>query len=273
MAGPVALAESRASRVHRYTAAPPFRRPPVTEPVRLAQRVATLLQCSRADAEQYVRNGWVSVDGRVVEAPQHRVTDERIEIDANARLEDVEPATILLNKPAGVDAIDGPNPAVGLVRPETHWADDPSGVRMLQRHFHRLTPLVPLERDATGLMVLTQDGRVWRRLTEDADEIEHEYLVEIAGDLGPYGMAKMRHGLEYRGRALPPCNVSWQNENRLRFAIKGVRDGQLRWMCAQAGLDVVSIRRLRIGRIGTGKGPNGAMPPGAWRYLKVGEKF
>lgn len=245
----------------------------MTEPIRLAQRVAALLQCSRAEAEQYVRNGWVSVDGRVVEAPQHRVTDERVEIDPDARLDAVEPATILLNKPVGIDAIEGPCPAVALITPETRWADDPSGVRLLQRHFHRLTPLVPLERDASGLMVLTQDGRVRRRLTEDADGIEHEYLVEISGELAPYGMAKMRQGLEYRGRVLPACNVSWQNENRLRFAIKGAREGQLRWMCAQAGLDVVSIRRLRIGRIGIGKDPNGAMPPGAWRYLPTGQKF
>jgi 23S rRNA pseudouridine2604 synthase len=144
---------------------------------------------------------------------------------------------------------------------------------VLQRHFHRLTPLAPLERGASGLMVLSQDGRVWRRLTEDADAIEHEYLVEIHGDLAPYGMARLAHGMTYRGRALPPCKVSWQNEDRLRFAIKGVRDGQLQYMCAQVGLDVVSIRRLRIGRIGTGKGPDGAMPPGAWRYLPVGEKF
>ncbi|AXK72167.1 RNA-binding protein [Lysobacter sp. TY2-98] len=245
----------------------------MTEPVRLSRRVTELMGCSRADAEQFIRNGWVSVDGQVVESPQHRVTTERVTIDPNAQFEAVEPATLLLHKPAGVDAIDGPHPATALVTPETRWVDDPSGVRLLQRHFHRLTPLLPLDRDASGLMVLTQDGRVWRRLTEDGDDIEHEYLVEIDGDLAPYGMARLAHGMDYRGRVLPPCKVSWQNENRLRFAIKGARDGQLRHMCAQVGLRVLSIRRLRIGRIGLGKGPDGAMPPGAWRYLPVGEKF
>ncbi|GAB1595653.1 rRNA pseudouridine synthase [Lysobacter claricitrinus] len=245
----------------------------MTEPVRLTRRVVELLGCSRADAEQYIRNGWVSVDGTVVESPQRPITSETVTIDDEAQLDAVEPATILFNKPAGVDAILGTNPATALVTPETRWADDPSDIRVLQRHFQRLTPLVALDREASGLMVLTQDGRVWRRLTEDADEIEHEYLVEIHGDLVPYGMNRLAHGMEYHGRALAPCKVSWQNEDRLRFAIKGVRDGQLRYMCAQVGLRVVSIRRLRIGRIATGKGPNGAMPPGAWRYLPVGEKF
>lgn len=245
----------------------------MSAPVRLAHRVAELFGCSRAEAEQYIQNGWVSVDGRVVEAPQHLVSGERVERDPDARLEPVEPATILLHKPAGYDAIGGRNPAAALVKPETHWADDPSGVRVLQRHFHRLTPLVPLEAEASGLIVLTQDGRVWRRLTEDADQIEHEYIVEISGEMAPYGMHKLSHGLNSNGRVLPPCKVSWQNETRLRFAIKGVREGQLRDMCAQVGLDVVSIRRLRVGKVPIGKGPNGAMPPGEWRYLPAGEKF
>ena len=245
----------------------------MTDPVRLAHRVAELAGCTRADAELYIQNGWVSVDGRVVEAPQHPVTDELVALADDARLEAAEPATILLHKPAGFDTIRGTRPAAALVKPATHWADDPSGVRVLQRHFLRLTPLVPLDAEASGLMVFSQDGRVWKRLTEDAAEIEHEYLVEVSGELVPYGLKRLNHGLSYGGRELPPCKVSWQNETRLRFAIKDVRNGQLRDMCAQVGLDVVSIRRLRIGRIPLGKGPEGAMPPGQWRYLPVGEKF
>jgi 23S rRNA pseudouridine2604 synthase len=243
------------------------------DPVRLANRVAELAGCSRADAELYIQNGWVSVDGRVVEAPNRPVTDELVALADDARLEPAEPATVLLHKPAGYDAIQGRRPAAALVTPATHWPDDPSGVRLLQRHFLRLTPLVPLDAEASGLMVFSQDGRVWRRLTEDAAEIEHEYLVEVRGDAGPYGLARLCRGLSYGGRELPPCKVSWQNETRLRFAIKDVRNGQLRDMCAQVGLEVVSIRRLRIGRIPLGKGPEGAMPPGQWRYLPVGEKF
>lgn len=240
----------------------------MSDPVRLAKRVTELAACSRADAEQYIRNGWVQVDGRVVENPAHAVTSEEVTLDEEARLEAVEPATVLLHKPAGFDAISGANPAAALVRPDTRWAEDPSGVRMLERHFHRLTPLVPLDADASGLIVLTQDGRVWRRLTEDGDDIEQEYVVEVSGDIAPYGLRKLNHGLHYNGRALPPCKVSWQNEVRLRFALKGVQGGQLRDMCAQVGLEVVSIRRLRIGKI-----PLAKMPAGTWRYLPAGERF
>jgi len=240
----------------------------MSDPVRLAKQVSDLARCSRLEAEQYIKGGWVSVNGRVVEDPAHPVTTETVSIDPVAQLEAVEPATILLHKPVGYDTISGRKAAAGLMQPETRWDEDPSGVRLLERHFHRLTPLVPLDAEASGLMVLTQDGRVWRRLTEDGDEIEQEFLVEVSGDIGPYGLRKLNHGLHYNGRALPPCKVSWQNEIRLRFALKGVQGGQLRDMCAQVGLDVVAIRRLRIGKV-----PLAKMPVGAWRYLPVGERF
>ena len=240
----------------------------MSDPVRLAKRVADLARCSRIEAEQYIKGGWVTVDGRVVEDPAHPVTTDTVDLDPAAKLEAVEPATILLHKPVGYDTISGPRAAAALVQPGARWEDDASGERLLERHFHRLTPLVPLDRDASGLMVFTQDGRVWRRLTEDGDEIEQEFVVEVSGDIAPYGLRKLNHGLHYGGRALPPCKVSWQNEIRLRFAIKGAQGGQLRDMCAQVGLEVVAIRRIRIGKV-----PLAKMPVGTWRYLPAGERF
>lgn len=235
---------------------------------RLSRRVTELLGCSRADAEAWIEGGWVRVNGQIVESPQHPVTDERVELDPDAVLETPEPATLLLHKPAGFDAFRPRSPVASLATAQTRWDADPTGLRLLQRHFQRLTPLVPLDAEASGLIVLSQDGRVWRRLTEDADQIEQEYIVEVAGEIAPYGLRRLNHGLSYRGRELPPCKVSWQNEFRLRFAIKRVEPGQIRDICAQVGLQVVAMRRLRIGRIGLAK-----MPEGAWRYLPVGEKF
>jgi 23S rRNA pseudouridine2604 synthase len=240
----------------------------MSDPIRLSKRVAELAHCSRADAERYIEGGWVLVDGKVVEEPQHMVSTEHVELDPAAVLETPEPATVLLHKPAGFDAIDGRKPAAALVTPASRWEADPTGIRLLQRHFIRLTPLVPLDTDASGLMVLTQDGRVWRRLTEDAAQIEQEFVVETTGDIAPYGLRRLNHGLSYRGRELPPCKVSWQNEFRLRFAIKDVQPGQIRDMCAQVGLQDVAIRRLRIGKV-----PLGKMPAGEWRYLPAGERF
>ena len=236
----------------------------MSDPIRLDKRIAELVPCSRAEAQQYIEGGWVLVDGVVVEEPQALVATQGVELAPGARLEPIEPATILLHKPAGMDIRD----TVALVTPATHTDGDLSEVRMLKRHFHRLTPLMPLDTEASGLLVLTQDGRVRRRLTEDYALIEQEFVVEVTGNLAPYGMARLASGMHYLGKALPPCKVSWQSETRLRFAIKAVQPGQLRHMCREVGLDVVSIRRLRIGRIALSR-----MPVGEWRYLPVGERF
>ena len=93
---------------------------PVHTPVRLAKQVSELARCSRIEAEQYIKGGWVSVNGRVIEDPAHPVTTETVAIDPAAQLETVEPATILLHKPVGYDTISGRKAAAGLVQPDTH---------------------------------------------------------------------------------------------------------------------------------------------------------
>lgn len=236
----------------------------MSEPVRLDKRVAELARCSREDARQYIEGGWVSVDGRVVEEPQALVADEAVEVDPAARPEAIEPATMLLHKPVGATLAE----ATALVVPANRTPDDDPGQRAVKRHFHGLAALMPLDDEASGLVVVSQDPRVRRRLVEDFAQIEQEYIVEVDGELPPYGMARLARGLEYQGRPLPPCKVSWQNEIRLRFAIKAVQPGQLRHMCDAVGLQVVAIRRIRIGRV-----PLSRMGVGLWRYLPTVERF
>ncbi|QDI04185.1 RNA-binding protein [Xanthomonas cerealis pv. cerealis] len=236
----------------------------MSAPTRLDKYVAAMLPCSRSEAQQYIEGGWVSVDGVVVEEPQAAVTTQQVTLAADAQLGAVEPATLLLHKPAGLDL----DAALALVGPDTRSAVDMANVRVLKRHFLRLNAPLALEDAASGLLVLSQDGRVLRRLTEDATSIEQEFVVEVRGELRPYGMLRLAHGLVYQQRSLPPCKVSWQNEDRLRFAIKHVQPGQLQHMCAEVGLEAISLRRLRVGRI-----PLGKLAPGEWRYLPGGERF
>ncbi|MCC4612328.1 rRNA pseudouridine synthase [Xanthomonas campestris pv. esculenti] len=236
----------------------------MSDPIRLDKCVAARYGCSRGEAQQYIEGGWVSVDGVVVEEPQALATMEQVTLAADAVLAPAEPATLLLHKPAGMPA----DAAVALANQQSRSELDHSATRVLRRHFLRLNAPLPLEDEASGLLVLTQDGRVLRRLSADASAIEQEFLVEVRGALRPYGMARLAQGLVYQQRTLPPCKVSWQNEERLRFAIKHVQPGQLRFMCGEVGLEVVSIRRLRVGRVSLGK-----LAIGQWRYLPAGERF
>jgi 23S rRNA pseudouridine2604 synthase len=232
----------------------------VTEPVRLAKRVAELVPCSRREAEQYIEGGWVRVDGQVVEEPQFKVSEQKIDLDPAASLAPMEAITILLHQPAG--------DTLPPVTAATHAADDPSGIHLLKRHLSKLTPTAPLQQGASGLVVLTQDWRVARKLNDDAAKIEQEYVVEVSGELPPDKLKLLNHGLSFKGRALPPIKVSWQSETRLRFAVKDVRRGQIVYMCEHVGLKVLAMKRIRIGRV-----PMAGLPPGQWRYLQAGERF
>lgn len=234
----------------------------MSEPIRLSKRVIELTGCSRAQSERYIEGGCVSVDGEIIDRPEWPVADQRVEVDLEIAAAPVQPMTLLWNKPAGA-RIDPE-----LLTPANHWGDDPSGIRQLRRHLRHLTPLLPLESASSGLQVFTQDGRLLHRMRDDGMRLEQEFVVEVSGSLVAYGLHRLSHGLVFNGRALPPCKVSWQNETRLRFAIKDLRPGQLAWMCAQVGLQVLGVRRLRIGRV-----PLAKLPESNWRYLPPGERL
>ncbi len=236
----------------------------MTDPVRLSKRLAELLPCSRREAELYIEGGWVAVDGQVVEEPQFKVTGQAIALLPGARAESQPPATLLLHKPAGVSC----EQASELLGAASRAADDASGMRLLRRHLQRLSVPLALEPEASGLLVLTQNWGVIRKLTDDFSKIEQEYIVEVAGTLEPQQLAQLNHGLSYQGRALAPCKVSWQSETRLRFALKAPQPGQIAHVCRSVGLQVLGIRRIRIGRLTMGK-----LPSGQWRYLGASERF
>ncbi len=241
----------------------------MTESVRLAKRLAEEISCSRREAEQYIEGGWVTVDGIVVEEPGSRVqAQQQLVLAPKASLAPVQAVTLLLHKPAGIDVSAGAEVALQLINAENRVADDRSGLRFLKRHLTGLTMADALDKDASGLLVFTQDWHIARKLVDDAAKVEQEFIVEVKGDLIPNGLQLLNHGLPFNGKPLAPIKVSWQNETRLRFALKGVQAGQIAHMCRMVGLTIVSIKRLRIGRV-----PLAGLAPGQWRYLLGYERF
>jgi 23S rRNA pseudouridine2604 synthase len=236
----------------------------MVEPERLAKRVAAMLPCSRREAELYIEGGWVRVDGKVVDEPQFRVSDQRVEVDRSATAETLEPVTLLMHKPAGMNE----QQALQSLGTATRFAQDASGIRLVRKHFKDLRPLLPLPDAASGLAVFSQDGRIIRKLVEDAATTEQELVAQVTGKIAEDGLAKLAHGLVYGGHPLPPVKASWQNEERLRLAMKGIRPDVVEWMCAQVGLRLVALRRIRIGRL-----PMAGLPEGQWRYLLPQERF
>lgn len=247
----------------------------MTEPIRLAKRLADLLACSRREAEQYITGGFVHVDGVVVEEPQFRVQDQKIDVSPDASLLAAMPVTLLLHKPAdveaGLGAQRGAASAAGLLVPVNLWKDDRSDFSPLKKHFADQVLVTPLAPRASGLVVFTQDWRVARKLSEDASVMENEVLVEVSGEVKAGGLERLNrvdHGYTFNGILLGSAKVSWQSEKRLRFALKGERPGQIAFLCESVGLQVEGMKRIRIGRVAMS-----SLPVGQWRYLLPHEKF
>lgn len=231
------------------------------EAVRLSKRVAALVPCSRSDAERFIDGGWVRVDGVVVDEPQARVLPQQaVTLEPGASLLSLVPVTLLVHQPAQA-------PPVALEL-SARWAQDGRGPRVARSQLRQLTPLMPLPPGAGGLSVFSHDHRVMRKLTEDANLLEEEWLVDVNGELAEGGLARLSRGLLRDGRPMPPAKASWQSERRLRLATKGLDPAHVPWMCAQVGLQVIQLRRMRLGRI-----PLAALPAGQWRALAPNERF
>ena len=250
---------------------------PADGSLRLSKRMSELGLASRREADEWIPKGWVRVDGRVVSELGSRVLpQQRITIDARARHQQAQRVTILLNKPVGWvsgQAEVGYEPAIALVKPDTQWRADASGIRFLPAHLRGIAPAGRLDIDSVGLLVFTQDGRVARQLIGEDSEVEKEYLVRVepaAGGerLSARGLALLRHGLELDGVALQPAAVDWINDDQLRFVLREGRKRQIRRMCEAVGLAVTGLKRVRIGQVMLGD-----LPPGQWRFLRPDERF
>jgi 23S rRNA pseudouridine2604 synthase len=239
---------------------------------RLSKRMGELGLCSRREADRWIENGWVKVDGQVINTLGVRVSPQaHIEIDKAARDHQSAQVTILLHKPVGYvsgQAEDGYEPAVVLIRPENRWPGDDSPIQFSHNHLRGLAPAGRLDIDSTGLLVLTQDGRVAKQLIGENSSVEKEYLVRVEGRLSDTGLKQLRHGLMLDGVTLKPAEVSWQNQDQLRFVLREGRKRQIRRMCEMVGLYVTGLKRVRSGNVLLG-----GLPAGQWRYLRPDESF
>ena len=265
---------------------------------RLSKRIMQLRDCSRREAEQYIEAGFVRVDGVVVQEPQFRVTTQNVAVDAHASLLNLMSVTLILNKPAGwTDGLEplpvqkpvsrsvavgkpsgparapkGPQNVRTLLTSEQHSKHDHSGVRFLKSHLAKLDASVPLEYEASGLVAFTQDFRVQRKLIEDMAFIEQELIVDVRGEVLPDALRPIERAMRDERLRLPDFKISVGSANpersKLRLAVKGSQLGLAAYLCDLAGLEILALRRIRLGRVSLGD-----LEEGAWRYLAEGERF
>jgi 23S rRNA pseudouridine2604 synthase len=241
------------------------------EKSRISKLMAERGMCSRREADAYIERGWVRVDGVLAQLGAKAWPNQSITLDRQARRRQVARVTILLNKPVGyvsAQAEKGYRSAVSLISQASQYHAGSARMRFDPAHLRGLAPAGRLDIDSQGLLVLTQDGRIARQLIGEDSGVDKEYLVRVQGRIGGNGLALLNYGLSLDGHALLRAEVSWQNEDQLRFVLREGRKRQIRRMCEQVGLKVVGLKRVRMGRVVLGD-----LPQGQWRYLKEGERF
>ncbi len=242
------------------------------EKIRLSKLMSAQGLCSRREADSYIERGWVFVDGeRITELGTKIYPAQKIKLDKAAQAQQFGRVTILLNKPIGYvsgQPEPGYQPAVALINQESRFHGDQSPQRFSPMHLKGSAPAGRLDIDSQGLLVLTQDGRIAKQLIGADSGIEKEYLVRVQGTLSQQQLDLLNHGLSLDGEALKHAQVSWQNQDQLRFILREGKKRQIRRMCELVGLKVTGLKRVRIGQIKLGD-----LPVGKWRYLRDNEEF
>ena len=242
------------------------------EKIRVSKLMSEQGICSRREADSYIERGWVLVDGEPVTELGTRIfPNQKITLAKEARSRQDASVTILLNKPIGyvsAQAEKGYQPAITLITPASRFAGDRAPLRFTPAHLKGLAPAGRLDIDSTGLLVLTQDGRIAKQLIGEDSGMEKEYLVRVQGKLAANGLTLLNFGLSLDGAPLKRAEVRWQNKDQLQFVLREGKKRQIRRMCELVGLQVAGLKRVRIGNVRLAD-----LPAGQWRYLRGDEKF
>ena len=240
--------------------------------VRLSKIMAQRGLCSRREADCFIEQGQVSVDGVVIDQLGSRIDpDARIDLSKRATQHQQQLLTFLLNKPVGYvsgQPEDDYLPAVRLINEPNQITVNQAKLKLTREHFKQLAPAGRLDIDSQGLLVLTQNGTIARRLIGQDSHIEKEYLVRYKGRIDNVVLTQLRHGLELDGKKLKRARVDQLNEDQLRMVLIEGRKRQIRRMCELVGLQVNGLKRVRIGKVRLG-----SLPEGKWRLLAKSEAF
>jgi len=231
---------------------------------RVAKLMAQRNLCSRREAERLIDQGLVLVNGVIVrEQGCKAAPDADIRIAAGAAAQLAERITILFHKPTGVVSTQpeaGQTPAWKLVTTRSvHGAIDAAVLARATAEPWTLAVAGRLDRASRGLLVMTQDGTLARRII-GGQGVEKCYLVRTAEAATDAQLRKLRGAVRLDDQLLQPMRVERQGDDTLRFVLVEGKKHQIRRVCRHFGLNVLDLFRTAIGPLAIGD-----LPEGRWR--------
>lgn len=240
------------------------------ELVRLSKLMSQRGLCSRREADRLIEQGLVWVNGDIVQTLGIKFPESvQIELTQKAQNQQARRISIMFHKPVGVvsgQAEDGYTPAIRLIKASNQAKEGGKSITLNSQHLKGLAPAGRLDIDSTGLLVLTQDGRVAKKIIGERVTTEKEYLVRVNQVASQSQLESLRGGLSLDGKPLKPAKAEQINPQQLKIILTEGKKRQIRRMCEAVGLHVHALKRVRIGRLKLGK-----LKEGEWRVFDPSE--
>lgn len=211
--------------------------------------------CSRRHGEKHITDGEVKVNGKVVTELGTKIDPKKDWIEVNGKHIEFKQdmVYIALNKPRGyVTSCNQPGDKIVLD------LLDIAG---------RVYPVGRLDKDSTGLLLVTNDGRLHHRLSHPSFDHEKEYEVTVASHITDRALLNMEQGMPIKGTKTRPAETKRISQKRFRIVLKEGKNRQIRRMAGKTGNNVTRLKRIRIANIRLGR-----LATGTWRYLTEKEK-
>lgn len=216
--------------------------------VRLNKFLADSGFCSRREADRLIQDGAVTIDGRVGVLGDKVLPRMDVRVRGQRLSGESERVYIALNKPAGIVC--------------TADAREPMNVIDYIRHPQRVFPIGRLDKDSTGLLLLTSDGSIVNRILRAANRHEKEYIVSVDRRVTPGFLQKMGSGVPILDTVTLPCKITKLSDFSFSLVLTQGLNRQIRRMCDALGYNVVTLKRVRIMNIELGN-----LEMGHWREL------
>ncbi len=226
----------------------------MNEMIRLQKFLSEAGVCSRRKAEAYIREGKVRVNGRVITQMGVKIDPDTdvVEVSGRAVTSAGPDIYIMLNKPAGYI----------------------SSCRHAKRKIvldlidisYRIYPVGRLDKDSTGLLLLTNNGRLHYHLTHPSFDHEKEYAVKTQKPVSDADLAALAGGVELDGKLTRPAQINRQGSHEFRIILQEGRNRQIRRMVEALNNEVVHLHRVRMATLHLGD-----LQAGQWRYLSADE--
>lgn len=210
--------------------------------------------CSRRTAETYLLAGRITINGRVAQVGDRADPEwDTVCVDGKPVGGAARPVYLMLHKPRG------------YITTLSDEQGRKTVAQLVSGCGARVWPVGRLDLDSEGLLLMTNDGDLTYKLLHPSHEVEKEYHVQVTGDVSA-ALPRLRGPMELDGVRLRPAKVERLGPDELSVVIHEGRNRQVRRMCAQAGLEVKRLRRVREGGLLLGD-----LAPGRWRELTANE--